>query len=97
MHRCEGEWAWLASCLAPEHCLRSSRLPRQKQLAVRPPTQIVREEVCRDLRFDRTPGQIQGPAPRIGEHSAIILAELGLEAAEIERLAAEQIVRLVRT
>jgi crotonobetainyl-CoA:carnitine CoA-transferase CaiB-like acyl-CoA transferase len=48
-------------------------------------------------RFDRTPGQIQGPAPRIGEHSAIILAELGLEAAEIERLAAEQIVRLVRT
>jgi crotonobetainyl-CoA:carnitine CoA-transferase CaiB-like acyl-CoA transferase len=48
-------------------------------------------------RFDRTPAQIQRPAPRIGEHSAIILAELGLEAAEIERLAAEQIVRLVRT
>jgi crotonobetainyl-CoA:carnitine CoA-transferase CaiB-like acyl-CoA transferase len=48
-------------------------------------------------RFDRTPAQIQGPAPRIGEHTAAILAEIGVEAAEIERLAAEQIVRLVKT
>ena len=48
-------------------------------------------------RFDRTPAEIRGPAPRIGEHSAIILAELGLEAAEIERLAAEKVVRLVKT
>jgi crotonobetainyl-CoA:carnitine CoA-transferase CaiB-like acyl-CoA transferase len=48
-------------------------------------------------RFDRTPAQIQGPAPRIGAHTAAILAEIGLEAAEIERLAAEQIVRLVKT
>ena len=48
-------------------------------------------------RFDRTPAAIRGPAPRIGEHSAIILAELGLEAAEIERLAAEKIVRLAKT
>jgi crotonobetainyl-CoA:carnitine CoA-transferase CaiB-like acyl-CoA transferase len=47
-------------------------------------------------RFERTPARIQGPAPRIGEHSATILAELGLEAAEIDRLAAEKIVRLVR-
>jgi crotonobetainyl-CoA:carnitine CoA-transferase CaiB-like acyl-CoA transferase len=44
-------------------------------------------------RFDRTPARIQGPAPRIGEHSATILAELGFEAAEIERLATEKIVR----
>jgi len=48
-------------------------------------------------RFDRTPAEIQGPAPRIGEHSAIILAELGLEAGEIERLVAEKIVRLVKS
>ncbi len=48
-------------------------------------------------RFDRTPAAIRGPAPRIGEHSAAILAELGLEAAEIERLAAQRIVRLVKT
>jgi crotonobetainyl-CoA:carnitine CoA-transferase CaiB-like acyl-CoA transferase len=47
-------------------------------------------------RFDRTPAAIRGPAPRIGEHSAIILSELGLETAEIERLAAEKIVRLVK-
>jgi len=44
-------------------------------------------------RFDRTPARIQGPAPRIGEHSAAILAELGLGSAEIERLASEKIVR----
>jgi crotonobetainyl-CoA:carnitine CoA-transferase CaiB-like acyl-CoA transferase len=48
-------------------------------------------------RFDRTPARIQGPAPRIGEHSATILAELGLEAAEIERLAAEEVVRAVKS
>jgi crotonobetainyl-CoA:carnitine CoA-transferase CaiB-like acyl-CoA transferase len=45
-------------------------------------------------RFDRTPAAIQGPAPRIGEHSAVILAELGLDAAEIGRLATAKIVRL---
>ena len=48
-------------------------------------------------RFDRTPAAIQGPAPRIGEHSAVILAELGFDAPEIKRLAAEEIVRLVKT
>jgi len=45
-------------------------------------------------RFDRTPAAIQGPAPRIGEHSAPILAELGLDAAEIERLAAAKVIRI---
>jgi crotonobetainyl-CoA:carnitine CoA-transferase CaiB-like acyl-CoA transferase len=48
-------------------------------------------------RFERTPARIKGPAPRIGEHGAAILSELGLEAAEIERLATEKIVRLVKT
>ena len=48
-------------------------------------------------RFDRTPAQIRGPAPRIGEHSVAILAELGLEAAEIERLASDKVVRLVKS
>ena len=47
-------------------------------------------------RFDRTPARIQGPAPRIGEHSAAILAEIGLEPAEIKRLATEKVVRLVK-
>jgi crotonobetainyl-CoA:carnitine CoA-transferase CaiB-like acyl-CoA transferase len=47
-------------------------------------------------RFDHTPAAIHGPAPRIGEHSAAILAELGFEAAEIERLATKNVVRLVK-
>jgi crotonobetainyl-CoA:carnitine CoA-transferase CaiB-like acyl-CoA transferase len=31
---------------------------------------------------------VRRPAPRLGEHTAEVLAELGLSAAEIERLAA---------
>ena len=34
-----------------------------------------------------------GPAPRIGSTARSFLVELGLEAAEVERLAAEKIVR----
>jgi crotonobetainyl-CoA:carnitine CoA-transferase CaiB-like acyl-CoA transferase len=48
-------------------------------------------------RFDRTPARIRGPAPRIGEHSAAILAELGFEPVEIDRLAAEKVVHLVES
>jgi crotonobetainyl-CoA:carnitine CoA-transferase CaiB-like acyl-CoA transferase len=48
-------------------------------------------------RFDHTPAAIQGPAPRIGEHGVAILTELGLDIAEIEKLAAEKTVRIVGT
>jgi crotonobetainyl-CoA:carnitine CoA-transferase CaiB-like acyl-CoA transferase len=48
-------------------------------------------------RFDHTPARIEGPAPRIAEHTAAILMELGFEPGEIEQLAAEKIVRLVKT
>jgi crotonobetainyl-CoA:carnitine CoA-transferase CaiB-like acyl-CoA transferase len=37
-------------------------------------------------RFDRTPAQIGGAAPRIGEHTGEILAEIGYTEAEIEAL-----------
>ncbi|MEA2728430.1 MAG: hypothetical protein QOF70_2905 [Acetobacteraceae bacterium] len=37
-------------------------------------------------RFDRTPARIAGPAPRIGEHTEVVLAEAGYSAAEIEAL-----------
>jgi crotonobetainyl-CoA:carnitine CoA-transferase CaiB-like acyl-CoA transferase len=47
--------------------------------------------------FDRTPARIHGSAPRIGEQSAAILAEIGLEPAEIERLATEKVVRAVNS
>ena len=45
-------------------------------------------------RFDRTPAAVQGPAPSIGEHSAAILSELGIDRVEIARLAANKVVRL---
>jgi crotonobetainyl-CoA:carnitine CoA-transferase CaiB-like acyl-CoA transferase len=37
-------------------------------------------------RFDRTPARIAGPAPRIGEHTEVVLAEAGYSATEIEAL-----------
>ncbi len=39
--------------------------------------------------FDRTPAAIDAPAPRLGEQSGEILAELGYSRADIERLVAE--------
>jgi crotonobetainyl-CoA:carnitine CoA-transferase CaiB-like acyl-CoA transferase len=34
-------------------------------------------------RFESTPAGIQGPAPRLGEHTEQILAEIGLAPSEI--------------
>jgi crotonobetainyl-CoA:carnitine CoA-transferase CaiB-like acyl-CoA transferase len=39
-------------------------------------------------RFDRTPARIAGPAPRIGEHTDAVLAEIGYTTPEIEALKA---------
>ena len=37
-------------------------------------------------RFDRTPAGIQRPAPRLGEHTDELLAEVGMSPSEIARL-----------
>ena len=39
------------------------------------------------FKASATPASIRRPAPRLGEHTAEVLGELGLEPAEIERLA----------
>jgi crotonobetainyl-CoA:carnitine CoA-transferase CaiB-like acyl-CoA transferase len=46
------------------------------------------------VRASATPGTIRRPAPGLGEHTAEILAELGLPKSEIERLAAAGVVAL---
>jgi crotonobetainyl-CoA:carnitine CoA-transferase CaiB-like acyl-CoA transferase len=43
-------------------------------------------------RLSRTPGVIRRPAPALGEHNAEVYAELGVDAAELERLTTEGVV-----
>jgi formyl-CoA transferase/CoA:oxalate CoA-transferase len=44
------------------------------------------------IRFDRTPGGIRTPAPALGEHTDVVLAEAGLEPAEVARLRSNGII-----
>ncbi len=46
-------------------------------------------------RFERNQATIGGPAPRVGEHSREVLAELGYDEAAINRMVEEKAVRLV--
>ncbi len=43
-------------------------------------------------RLSATPGAIRLPAPELGEHNAEIYAEIGVDAEELTRLAAEGLV-----
>jgi crotonobetainyl-CoA:carnitine CoA-transferase CaiB-like acyl-CoA transferase len=44
-------------------------------------------------RFDADEATIQGPAPRIGEHSRAVLRELGYDDSAVEKMIAEKSVR----
>jgi crotonobetainyl-CoA:carnitine CoA-transferase CaiB-like acyl-CoA transferase len=44
-------------------------------------------------RFEKTPATIRRQAPRLGEHTAEVLGELGFAAAEIAEMAARKIIR----
>jgi crotonobetainyl-CoA:carnitine CoA-transferase CaiB-like acyl-CoA transferase len=48
-------------------------------------------------QFDRTPAEIGGPAPGIGEHTENILAELGYRDVEIKRLKEIRVAAAART
>ena len=48
------------------------------------------------FKASATPAAIRRPAPRLGEHTAEVLAEIGLGGAEIERLAAAGVVEVFR-
>jgi len=44
------------------------------------------------ISFSDTPGRISGPPPRVGEHTRVLLEELGVRADDHERLRAQGIV-----
>lgn len=44
------------------------------------------EQMGLPLKFHRTPGQVQGPAPLLGQHTAAILQDLGYSSARIGQL-----------
>jgi len=46
-------------------------------------------------RFEANPVEIGGPAPRVGEHSRVVLHELGYSDAAIDRMVADKAVRAV--
>jgi formyl-CoA transferase len=43
-------------------------------------------------KLDRTPGVVRAPAPRLGEHNAPVLAEIGVDARELAKLVADRVV-----
>ena len=45
-------------------------------------------------RFDGQPVPVPGPAAHLGEHGAAVLREIGLEAAQIDQLVADGVLRL---
>jgi crotonobetainyl-CoA:carnitine CoA-transferase CaiB-like acyl-CoA transferase len=44
------------------------------------------------IRFNRTPGGIRTPAPALGEHTDVVLAEAGLEPAAVARLRSNRVI-----
>ncbi len=48
--------------------------------------------VAAPLKFRRTPGQVKGPAPEVGQDTELILLELGYEWDQIERLKSERVI-----
>jgi crotonobetainyl-CoA:carnitine CoA-transferase CaiB-like acyl-CoA transferase len=48
------------------------------------------------VKLNKTPGQVQGPSPMLGQHTEEILTRLGYTADDIAAFEAEKVIRTVR-
>jgi crotonobetainyl-CoA:carnitine CoA-transferase CaiB-like acyl-CoA transferase len=49
------------------------------------------------IRFHGSPASVRSLAPRLGQHTATILAQMGYGEEEIQRLADQKVIRLDRS
>jgi crotonobetainyl-CoA:carnitine CoA-transferase CaiB-like acyl-CoA transferase len=72
------------------------RTPEQREIVVELPDEEMGEVPMHNIvpRLSETPGKLRRPAPRLGEHSAALLAEIGCDPAEQAALAAAGVIRL---
>ena len=63
----------------------------EREVLVRLPDEEVGELVMHNVtpRLSESPGGLRRPAPKIGEHTAEVLADIGITALELERLEAQ--------
>jgi crotonobetainyl-CoA:carnitine CoA-transferase CaiB-like acyl-CoA transferase len=57
------------------------------------PTEGPLRQPAPPIGLSKTPGSVDGPAPRLGEHSRAILQQLGYDAATIEAWVAAGVIR----
>jgi crotonobetainyl-CoA:carnitine CoA-transferase CaiB-like acyl-CoA transferase len=68
----------------------------EREIVVDVPDQQTGRLVMHNIipRLSDTPGRLRMPAPGLGEHTAEILGQLGIDAAALDRLAADGVIGL---
>jgi crotonobetainyl-CoA:carnitine CoA-transferase CaiB-like acyl-CoA transferase len=69
---------------------------REREIVVEVPDEDIGHITMHNIipRLSQTPGRLRTPAPRLGEHTAEILGQFGIDRANLETLAAEGVIGL---